>query len=320
MFCSTIIPTVARATLRRTVTSVLTQDFEDALFEVIVVNDSGAPLPPADWQNDDCVRVIHTQRRERSVARNAGAAIARGDYLHFLDDDDWLLPGALANLWQLAQAAPDAVWLYGGTQLIDRAGTPLIELHHGLVGNIFAPVMAGEWIPLQSSLIRSQTFFAVGGFPALMATAEDVQLSRLVARVGDFAETGALIACYVAGEEGSTSDYAGQSPIRREAREDVLDQMGVFQRLRASVSQRTEHRGYWYGRVVRIYLTSLLWNLARRRLLAGGSRGLHGLACFVLALRWGLSPAFWQALLRQYRNRTFERGFAQARLAGPESR
>jgi len=52
-------------------------------FEVIIVNDSGQPLPEADWQKSKRVRIINTNRRERSVARNAGAAIARGRYLHF---------------------------------------------------------------------------------------------------------------------------------------------------------------------------------------------------------------------------------------------
>ncbi|MGH2524992.1 MAG: glycosyltransferase family A protein, partial [Anaerolineales bacterium] len=95
MFCSVVIPTIGRATLGRSVQSVLAQDCGAAGFEVIVVNDSGRPLPEAAWQRADGVRLITTNRRERSVARNTGAALAKGDYLCFLDDDDWLLPGAL---------------------------------------------------------------------------------------------------------------------------------------------------------------------------------------------------------------------------------
>ena len=44
VFSSTIIPTVDRPTLGRAVLSVLDQEFAEADFEVIVVNDSGAPL------------------------------------------------------------------------------------------------------------------------------------------------------------------------------------------------------------------------------------------------------------------------------------
>ena len=104
LFCSTIIPTVGRGTLNRAVESILSQEFGRS-FEVIVVNDSGRPLPPAGWQQAERVMVIDTFRRERSVARNVGAAVARGRDLHFLDDDDWLLPGALDVFWALAGSA-----------------------------------------------------------------------------------------------------------------------------------------------------------------------------------------------------------------------
>src|SRR5688572_30916233 len=103
MFSSTIIPTVGRDTLARAVHSVLSQSSEKCDFEVIVVNDSGKPLPQQEWQSSTRVQVINTNRRERSVARNTGAALARGKYLHFLDDDDWLFPDALCHFWQLWQ-------------------------------------------------------------------------------------------------------------------------------------------------------------------------------------------------------------------------
>ena len=83
MFCSTIIPTVNRPTLSRAVHSVLNQEFDRDDFEVIVVNDSGKQLPDAEWQKSDQVRVINTNRCKLSVARNTGAAIAKGRYLHF---------------------------------------------------------------------------------------------------------------------------------------------------------------------------------------------------------------------------------------------
>jgi len=76
MFCSTIIPTISRPTLARAVQSVLEQDFTAADFEVIVVNDSGKPLPADERQKSKRVHVLETNRRERSMARNIGAAIS----------------------------------------------------------------------------------------------------------------------------------------------------------------------------------------------------------------------------------------------------
>jgi glycosyltransferase involved in cell wall biosynthesis len=206
MFCSTIIPTVGRPTLTRAVESVLAQSLLADSFELIVVNDSGQPLPEADWQTDERVRVIHTQRRERSVARNTGAAAANGRFLHFLDDDDWLAPGALSHLYQLAQERPSA-WLYGSTQLVDRNGRSLIQLHHRLNGNIFLPTLAGEWIPLQASLIDSRVFFNEGGFNPLLSGPEDIDLLRRIALRHDIAGTEAIVAYMEWGSAGSTTDY-----------------------------------------------------------------------------------------------------------------
>jgi glycosyltransferase involved in cell wall biosynthesis len=307
MFCSTVIPTVARPTLARTVKSVLRQALVVDSFEVIVVNDSGSPLPPADWQRSEVVRIIHTNRRERSVARNAGAAIAKGRYLHFLDDDDWLFPDALQHLWALSENS-GAAWLYGSTQLVDRQGTPIIRLHHGLNGNCFTHVMAGEWIPLQASLIRTDAFFAVGGFDPLLAGPEDIDLLRRMALRYDVAETPELVAYITRGEEGSTTDYGRHADLRRWSRERMLDASGVLGRFRASAGS-----SYLQGRVLRVYLTSVVWNLQHRRGFTAASRTVSGLAAFALTGRCLLSASYWRALTRAYDNQTFSRGFQEAR-------
>src|SRR5260370_24030114 len=143
LFCSTIVPTLGRASLAQSVRSVLDQSFTAGDFEVIVVNDSGLPLPAGDWQASPRVGQIATSGRcGPSAARNAGAALARGRYLHFLDDDDWLLPNALTAFWELSQRAPLADWLYGGIRLVNGAGQTLREVNPGLDGNLHTPLMA----------------------------------------------------------------------------------------------------------------------------------------------------------------------------------
>jgi glycosyltransferase involved in cell wall biosynthesis len=165
-FCSIIIPTIGRSTLERAVFSALNQDFSQAEYEVIVVNDSGHPLEEAEWQSLPQVQVLNTNRRERCFARNSGAAVARGDYLGFLDDDDWFLPGAIEQFWQLSQHFPEAVWLYGGIQVLDGKGNHLAEINSSLNGCCFAQIMGGAWAPLQASLLHTQpSLSSVGSIP-----------------------------------------------------------------------------------------------------------------------------------------------------------
>jgi glycosyltransferase involved in cell wall biosynthesis len=311
MFCSTIIPTIGRPELSRAVHSVLNQTLNQADFEVIVVNDSGRALPGAAWMQSPRVRVLNTAQRERSVARNTGAAIGQGRYLHFLDDDDWLWPDALEHLWQLAQARPAAAWLYGGSQLVDRAGRPLIQLRPRFEGNCFVHVMAGEWLPLQSSLIEAEAFFGAGGFNPHLAGPEDVDLCRRIALRGGVAGTASLVACIGMGAAGSSTDYDRSPRYSRWAREHILNEPGAFARLRASADS-----AFWQGRISRAYLTSMVWNVQHRQLFTAASRATAGLASLALAGPALFSAAFWQALGRHYDSSTFAAGIQEARQAG----
>ena len=302
MFLSTIIPTVGRVTLARAVNSVLSQSFDKRDFEVIVVNDSGSRLPWQDWQASTRVRIINTSRHERSVARNTGAAIARGKYMHFLDDDDWLFPEALCYLWNLSQNK-DAAWLYGSSQLVERTGRKLIQLHHGIQGNCFLQAMAGEWIPLQSSLIEAKLFHRLGGFSTLITGPEDIDLFRRICLYGNIVGTSNLIACIERGDVDSTTNYKQHPRLSRLAREQILDNPIAFHRMQQSATS-----SYWLGKMLRIYFTSAIWNLQHKRPAMAASRLVSGLEVLVLSHIRISSPDFWNAFLKSYQSPTFTRG------------
>ena len=77
LFCSTIIATVGRPSLARAVRSVLDQTLE-ADFELLVVNDSGAPLAADDWRQDARVRVVtQVPSRGRTTTGEADSLVAR---------------------------------------------------------------------------------------------------------------------------------------------------------------------------------------------------------------------------------------------------
>jgi glycosyltransferase involved in cell wall biosynthesis len=302
MFCSTIIPTVGRPTLSRAVCSVLNQEFDHDDFEVIVVNDSGKPLPDEEWQRSAQVRVIHTNRHNRSVARNAGAAIAKGKYLHFLDDDDWMLPGAFESFWELADTS-QAAWLYGAFRLVDNAGRTITEIYPDEVGNCYIQLIAWEWLPLQASLIESKAFFAVGGFASLhslLGGFEDIDLSRQIAHYYDMARISMVVTNIRAGDKGSTTNYVDMFKQNRQSREKALDMAGAFTRMRASASSSPGRSSYWYGKIVYYYLASIKWHLQHKCLFTAVSRSVYTLASFAAAGRHILSADFRRGVLRPH--------------------
>ena len=290
MFCSVIIPTIGRPTVSRAVVSALEQGFGDDSFEVVVVNDSGQTLSEARWQHDGRVRIIHTNQRERSVARNSGAAVARGEYLCFLDDDDWLLPGALAEMWDLAVQAKDAAWLYGGIRVMGEDGRCLAEINSGLRGQCLAQVMGGAWVPIQSSFIRSAAFFAVGGYDPSICGTEDQDLCRRIALRGRLANTPATIASLLRGDTWHTStNYQRAAADTRRSRDVVLNEPGAFRQLLSSASS-----SYWYGRLLRVYLSTVNYNMRRGSWMTAASRALFGLMSLAMAGRHVFSLDYWR--------------------------
>lgn len=78
--------------LRECIDSILAQTYQD--FELILVNDgstdgSGA-ICDAYADKDPRIRVIHQENGGITVARKSGVRIARGEYVTFVDSDDWI--------------------------------------------------------------------------------------------------------------------------------------------------------------------------------------------------------------------------------------
>ena len=84
--------------------SVVKQTFCD--FEVILVNDGSTDNSKhkcENWaQKDNRIRVITKDNEGPSVARNTGIINAKGEYLVFLDADDWLNENFLLHMYQKA--------------------------------------------------------------------------------------------------------------------------------------------------------------------------------------------------------------------------
>ncbi len=90
---SLIVPVYnAAGTLNRCVDSILKQDYPD--FELILVNDGSrddsARIAENYAASDIRVRAVSKENGGVSSARNLGLDLASGDYVQFVDSDDWL--------------------------------------------------------------------------------------------------------------------------------------------------------------------------------------------------------------------------------------
>ena len=92
------------------VESILQQTYID--FEMILVDDGSPDNSPALCEAyaemDSRVRVVHKQNGGLSDARNAGLVVAKGDYVIFVDSDDfWVGKDSLQQLMEVVDAHPE---------------------------------------------------------------------------------------------------------------------------------------------------------------------------------------------------------------------
>ncbi|MEO8936494.1 MAG: glycosyltransferase [Burkholderiaceae bacterium] len=121
--------------LSEAVESVLTQQgLDDVGIELLVVDDrSTDPATLAVLQSlthsDPRIRVLRNEGcKGVSGARNLGIREARGEWIAFMDSDDYFLPDALASHWQLAQSTPSAQWIAGQFFLLRGADIDRTDL------------------------------------------------------------------------------------------------------------------------------------------------------------------------------------------------
>ncbi len=199
---SVVIPAYDSAgTLARAIESVLCQT--EPAFEILVVDDASP---------DDTARVVAAYgervrylRRERnagvSAARNFGAQQARGDWLAFLDADDWYYPTRLAAHAAWLREDPTLDFLTGdyeyrdadgrllGTSLAQHeAGRRLLARAQGAArvvmdANDFESFVADHFGDTHTLSVPRASFLELGGYPLGFKVCEDVHfLTRLVAR------------------------------------------------------------------------------------------------------------------------------------------
>lgn len=114
---SVVVPTYYRnRSLAETLRSVQRQSYEPV--EIVVVDDSGeGHAEPAVAEFDGEVVYVELERnRGANGARNAGAEVAAGEYIHFLDDDDQLREEKLAKQVEVAERSADVGVVYTGVE------------------------------------------------------------------------------------------------------------------------------------------------------------------------------------------------------------
>jgi glycosyltransferase involved in cell wall biosynthesis len=181
---SVIIPTYNRAaTLGDAIESALRQTYPAR--EVIVVDDGSTDETASVLAAyGDAIRILRTENRGCAAARNAGAALGRGEYLVFLDSDDILPQDKLAVQVPVLETRPEVGFVYGPTILFgpELAGEVVDEpVRPDPDGSVAAGIFLTTRIGFVSVLLRRAAVEQAGGFDETLRHNEDTDLLLRIA-------------------------------------------------------------------------------------------------------------------------------------------
>ena len=166
---STIIPAHNRAALlREAVASVLAQTYRPV--EILIVDDgstddTGAAADALATERPGLIRVLHQPNGGPGAAREAGRQAARGEFIQYLDSDDFLLPRKFELQVAALRAHPECGLAYGVTRLVDATGAirqePFKRTGEGMA-RLFPLMLAERWWSTHTPLWRRAACDEIG--------------------------------------------------------------------------------------------------------------------------------------------------------------
>ena len=179
---SVIIPLFNKAPyIKKALESVFNQTFRD--FELIVLDDGSSDGSMVVAQevlkgSNVIYQLIHQENAGVSTARNNAVAVSQGDYVCFLDADDWWAPTFLERMDLLITEYPDA-GIYGMNYYIISRGKQRIALHIPSTGYInYCDCYRRMQMPLWTGAVSipRSVFFEMEGFKPFLKLGEDFDL------------------------------------------------------------------------------------------------------------------------------------------------
>lgn len=196
MLFSVIIPTFNRAALLGdALQSVFAQRFSD--FEVIVVDDgSRDDTETVLARYGGRLTVVRQANGGPGAARNAGAAVANGRYLAFLDSDDLWFPWTLDVYASVVIGMAAAPAFIAGKPAVFRNAPELKTVTEEPIQTMtFADYYASSdewrWYSASSFVVRADAFRQVGGFAPVWINGEDADLAMRLGTAGGFVQVAA---------------------------------------------------------------------------------------------------------------------------------
>lgn len=160
--------------------SVITQNYTH--HEIIVVNDGSTDNTESIVAGYGQVKYVYQENQGLPAARNTGIAHCRGEFLVFLDADDWLLPQALAVNVAILMARPELAFVAGAHKFYiskDDVYQPVVKPGGD---NYYCRLLEGNFIAMHAAVMYRKWIFKEFRFDTALANCEDYDFYLQVVR------------------------------------------------------------------------------------------------------------------------------------------
>jgi glycosyltransferase involved in cell wall biosynthesis len=151
--------------------------------EIIIADDGSTDNSLTIIKRFPTIKLIQTDRVKLSAARNAGVKEARGEYVIFLDADDYLTTNAIEKQLFFFNYSPEAVFVAGNHQRINEKDEQLpVREPKDLIGNAYIHLLEGNFIAMEGAVMYRKEIFDYFSFDINLQSCEDYDLNLRISR------------------------------------------------------------------------------------------------------------------------------------------
>jgi len=234
--------------------------------EIILINDGSTDETPQVLdqlaaENPDVIRVIHKENEGPGLARETGRLAAQGEFIQYLDSDDWLLPRKFEIQVKALRDHPECKIAYGKSRFVSDKGE-VIQEPSKWTGRkmecLFPALLVDRWWHTHTPLYRRSVSDAAGAWPKQRPEDWDLE-SRMGALKAKLVYCDAVLSCQLA---HSGLNRVSEGPIEQY----IMDEAWFLPRLykcarKAGIKKSTPEMQHFSRRA--FYLARQLGEMGR---------------------------------------------------------
>lgn len=235
--------------LPEAIDSILAQGVADV--EIVLVDDGSTDDTKTVAFRYKTVKYVYQKNQGLSAARNTGIKESKGDYLVFLDADDWLMPESLETNSRILDENPEAAFVFGAHKLFFESTGNVGHVRKKNLHNYYQHFLEdGNFIGMHATVMYRRWVFDHFLYDTSLKACEDYDIYLKITRRFPVIHHDGFIATY----RFHDTNMSGNTPLMIESALDVLS------RQEQNLKDTTEKKCFKKGlRFWKLYYSDLIY-------------------------------------------------------------